>query len=129
MDVILDAYEHVPPSVLREQRRQRPFISAVLARNEVDRDYAYNRHLFLRVRQGWYQLNPRMSVRARPGEAEGWTPIYTALNLPLVKEVFAEPAAWRAIDHLLVKDRYAAVGAPLAGARFLEQHQKTTGKG
>jgi len=32
-------------------------LSGLLSRNEVTRDYAYNRHLFARLAQGWYQFN------------------------------------------------------------------------
>jgi len=39
----------------------------VLSRNEVARDYAYNRALFMRVAQGWYQFNPQLAVRHPQG--------------------------------------------------------------
>ena len=68
----------------------------VLSRNEVERDYAYNRALFMRVAQGWYQFNPKLSVRRRQGDEELWTPIYAALNLPLINE-FSRDDGWESV--------------------------------
>ena len=83
---ILDAWQHLPANVVNPERNKRQHLSGVLARNEVERDYAYNRALFMRVAQGWYQFNPQLSVRRRQGEEEIWQPIYAALNLPLINE-------------------------------------------
>ena len=83
---ILQAWQHLPATVLRPERNKRQHLSGVLARNEVERDYAYNRALFMRVTQGWYQFNPQLSVRRGQGGTEQWTPIYTALNLPFINE-------------------------------------------
>ncbi len=85
---ILDAWEHMPANVVRVERNKRTHLSAVLSRNEVERDYAYNRALFMRVSQGWYQFNPKLSVRRATTntDTETWQPIYTALNLPLIRE-------------------------------------------
>ncbi len=90
---ILDVWQHLPPHVVRPERNKRQHLSGVLSRNEVDRDYAYNRALFKRVAQGWYQFNPQLAVRRRQGEEEHWTPIYAALNLPLINE-FAFDNGW-----------------------------------
>ena len=83
---ILEAWQHLPANVVRPERNKRQHLSSVLSRNEVERDYAYNRALFMRVAQGWYQFNPKLSVRRRRGDEELWVPIYSALNLPLVNE-------------------------------------------
>lgn len=83
---ILAAWQHLPANVVRPERNKRQHLSSVLARNEVDRDYAYNRALFLRVAQGWYQFNPRLAVRRRQGDEERWMPVFAALNLPLINE-------------------------------------------
>jgi hypothetical protein len=50
----------------------------------------------------------------KQGEEESWTPIYKALNLPLVK-TFSEPRYWDLIDQLLVPDVYEPVGIPIPG--------------
>lgn len=115
---VLAAYDLLPPSVLREQRRKRAFISAVLSRNEVNRDYAYNRRLFLRVRQGLYVFNPRLAVRSRVGDEERWTPIYAAMDLAMIKEI-CEPWHWSMIDFLLGESGSASSGTPMAGAMLL----------
>jgi Viral (Superfamily 1) RNA helicase/Ankyrin repeat len=93
---ILDAWQHLPANVVRPERNKRQHLSGVLARNEVERDYAYNRALFMRVAQGWYQFNPKLSVRRRQGDEELWTPIYAALNLPLINE-FSRDDAWESV--------------------------------
>ena len=83
---ILEAWKDLPANVVRPERNKRQHLSAVLARNEIERDYAYNRALFMRVAQGWYQFNPKLAVRRRTGDDEQWTPVYAALNLPLINE-------------------------------------------
>jgi hypothetical protein len=91
----------MPPAVLPPERRKRVFISGVLARNEVDRAYAYNRRLFKRVKNGLYQLNPALSVRRQgSGGVDECVPVFSALNLPLIKEL-ADPCYDQHIDDLL----------------------------
>jgi hypothetical protein len=119
---ILEAWKHLPAHVLRPERNKRPHLSSVLARNEVDRDYAYNRALFKRVRTGWYQFNPALAVRRRVESGEAWVPIVEALNLPLVKE-FAEPYCWRAADAYREMAGGAPVGVPIAGERWWAERQ------
>ena len=70
----------LPESVLPERRKRRAYLSGVLARNEISRDYAYNRRLFARTSHGFYVLNPALSLR----QGEGWTPIYERLNPPQI---------------------------------------------
>ncbi|TAK71788.1 MAG: hypothetical protein EPO19_04010 [Betaproteobacteria bacterium] len=105
---ILEAWKHLPANVVRPERNRRAHLSSVLSRNEVERDYAYNRALFMRAAQGWYQFNPKLLVRRRQGDEELWTPIYAALNLPLINE-FSREDGWES-----VWDRIAAYLA-LAG--------------
>ncbi len=93
---ILEAWQHLPANVVRPERNKRQHLSHVLSRNEVERDYAYNRALFMRVAQGWYQFNPKLSVRRRQGDEELWTPIYAALNLPLINE-FSRDDHWESV--------------------------------
>jgi len=121
-EALLDVYDLVPLSILSEQRRKRSFISAVLARNEIDRDYAYNRYLFQRVNPGCYQFNPALRVRAE-GDPEGWTPIYQALNLPLIKEM-CDPGHWPVADLLLAHGGLPAGPPPHAGTRYLKEYRR-----
>ena len=83
---LLEAWQYLPANVVHPDRNKRQHLSNVLSRNEIERDYAYNRALFIRVAQGWYQFNPKLAVRRRQGGEEIWQPIYASLNLPLVNE-------------------------------------------
>ncbi len=100
---ILDAWQHLPANVVRPERKMRQHLSGVLARNEIDREYAYNRNLFTRMTQGLYQFNPKLAIRSRQGDEETWKPIFEALNLRLINE-FAHENGWsstaRTIDKL-----------------------------
>ena len=51
-----------PESLLPEFRKKRPYISAMLAKNEIESRNQYNNALFLRIGRGVYSLNPDMSV-------------------------------------------------------------------
>lgn len=90
----------LPDAVVAPERKKRTYLTGVLARNELDRDYAYNRRLFLRVSNGKYQFNPSLSLRRRGKEGEEWVPVFAALNLALVKEL-ATPDYDVFIDRLL----------------------------
>lgn len=98
--VLLRAYQAMPDSVVAPERKKRAFISALLARNEVARDYAYNRRLFLRLTTGQYQFNPRLSLRRTDNGADTWVPIFSAVNLPLIRDM-ADPYYAPGIDWLL----------------------------
>jgi len=119
---ILQAWQHLPPSVLRPERNKRQHLSGVLARNEVERDYAYNRALFQRVAQGWYQFNPKLSVRRKAGGAESWAPLYQALNLPFINE-FALQEVWPMVDHYLMLAGLPERTIPIAAERALARQQ------
>ena len=86
VDSMLDAWQHLPASVVRPERNKRAHLSSVLSRNEVDRDYAYNRMLFYRVARGHYQFNPALSVRRKVKGEEVWVPVFDALNLRFLNE-------------------------------------------
>jgi hypothetical protein len=82
---VLQAWRSLPAAVLRPERNKRSFVSALLSRNEVERDYAYNRALFQRVGHGRYSFNPALQVR-RAKDA-GWQPLLQHLNLGLINEL------------------------------------------
>ncbi len=107
---ILDAWEHLPANIVRPERNKRQHLSGVLARNEIDRDYAYNRALFKRVAQGWYQFNPKLSVRRRMGDDEQWIPAFAALNLPLINE-FSFDNGWECVTES-IDDYLSMAGLP-----------------
>ncbi|MSQ72474.1 MAG: hypothetical protein EXR27_14460 [Betaproteobacteria bacterium] len=123
---ILEAWQHLPANVVRPERNKRQHLSGVLARNEIKRDYAYNRSLFTRVAQGWYQFNPKLSVRRRQGEEEHWTPIYSALNLPLINEFSRDDgwdSVWDRIDEYLAMAGLPERTIPLAAERAVARHE------
>ncbi|MDD2943655.1 MAG: ankyrin repeat domain-containing protein [bacterium] len=122
--IILDAWQHLPANVVRPERNKRQHLSAVLSRNEIDRDYAYNRSLFLRVGTGRYQFNPKLAVRSRQGDEESWIPIFTALNLPLISEFAYNDGwlnTWGNIDNLLGLAGLSERTTPVAAERFVER--------
>ncbi|MDQ3562985.1 MAG: UvrD-helicase domain-containing protein [Pseudomonadota bacterium] len=77
----LEAIQAFPENVLPAYRKRRAYLSGVLARNEVARDYPYNRRIFVRLRQGYYALNPRLSLRV----GEEWVDLYEHLGRPLLE--------------------------------------------
>jgi hypothetical protein len=126
---ILDAWQHLPANIVRPERNRRQHLSGVLARNEIDRDYAYNRALFRRVSQGWYQLNPKLAVRRRQGDEEMWTPVCAALNLPLINE-FSRLHDWgwpepipQVIERLLLEAGLPGRRAPIVAERAVARAQ------
>lgn len=126
--IILDVWQHLPANVVRPERNKRQHLSGVLARNEIDRDYAFNRSLFLRVATGRYQFNPKLAVR-RPVETETWIPIYTALNLPLISEfayhdIFC--STWGNIDQFLALAGLPKRTDPIAAEGFIAREEAKT---
>ncbi|MDD1612673.1 MAG: hypothetical protein LUQ57_05970 [Methylococcaceae bacterium] len=71
------AIQHIPPGILPERRKQRAYLSAILAKNEVDKDDRYNRKLFYRVMRGAHIFNPSLAIRVE-GE---WVNIYDLLSI------------------------------------------------
>jgi hypothetical protein len=57
-------------------RKDRKYINAMLARNEVDSKQPYNHKLWMRLRNGHYVLNPDLRVAA----GEEWVPVYRLMN-------------------------------------------------
>ena len=118
---ILDAWQHLPANVVKPERNKRAPLSGILSRNEVDRDYAYNRALFKRVAQGWYQFNPKLLVRRRQQDGDVWVPIYQALNLNFIGE-FAWDSMWERVNAYLdmagLPSRGVPIVAELAFARY-----------
>ena len=121
---ILEAWTHLPANVVRPERNRRQHLSSVLSRNEVDRDYAYNRALFKRVAQGWYQFNPALSVRT--GAQGAWTPIFQTLNLLFIAE-FAEVMdwnnGWAALLDYLRQAGQPAAPVPIAAEREAKRQE------
>ena len=124
---ILEAWQHLPANVVRPERNKRQHLSALLSRNEIERDYAYNRDLFMRVSQGWYQFNPKLSVRRYQNVEEQWIPIFEALNLPLINEFAVPDDGWEPIgeriDEYLSMAGLAARTIPIPAERSIARQQ------
>lgn len=74
---LVDRVAELPANVLPERRKRRPYISSVLAKNEIDRDDPYNRKLFVRLKRGHYIVNPDLKIRI----GERWWPYYELFRL------------------------------------------------
>jgi hypothetical protein len=110
---ILDVWKRLPANVVRPERNKRAHLTGVLSRNEVEREYTYNRSLFKRVATGWYQFNPQLMVRRKRPEGEVWLPVYQALNLPLASE-FASGFMQDPLDSYLDMANLPKRTAPIA---------------
>ena len=116
-EAVLNAWVSLPASVLKPQRNKRSHLSNVFSRNEVERDYAYNRKLFKRIAHGWYQINPQLSIRRRHGQGDSWQPVLEALNLPLVHEL-SHPDQWGISRGLWRSAGGTDLPIPVAGAAW-----------
>lgn len=52
----------LPDDILPDYRRKRQYINSILANNEIDRDFVYNKKLFKRTGRGCYKVNPELKV-------------------------------------------------------------------
>jgi len=90
VDDFLDVFEHFPNNILPEKRKQRAYLSSILAKHEIHREHIYNKRLFLRVMRGYYILNPACQLKMN----DGWINVYAMLGLESVKErILAERVA------------------------------------
>ncbi|OQY03886.1 MAG: hypothetical protein B6I20_04125 [Bacteroidetes bacterium 4572_117] len=62
IDDFLKFIEKLPNSILPEYRRKRSYVNSILANNEIDRNFMYNKKLFKRIDRGVYKLNPNLRV-------------------------------------------------------------------
>jgi len=58
MDDFLLYMTSIPRSLLQDYRKKRAYINSILANNEVDRKFIYNKKLFKRKDRGCYDINP-----------------------------------------------------------------------
>ena len=61
LDIVFGT-ELLPDFIMPEYRKQRPYISSMLAKNELSRDGDYNHKLFLRIKTGHYLINPDLEL-------------------------------------------------------------------
>jgi hypothetical protein len=73
----VEVLSHFPDALVPARRKQRAYISSILAKNEVHRDDPYNRKLFRRIKHGHYIINPKLAVWVEGA----WHNIYDLLSL------------------------------------------------
>jgi hypothetical protein len=66
-----------PDSVLAPHRKKRPYLSAMLSKNELTGSNPYNRRLFLRIGHGIYLPNPTLEL----GERDAWVGVAELMAL------------------------------------------------
>lgn len=76
--------QNFPDSIIPARRKQRTYISSILAKNEIYRQDPYNRQLFVRVKLGCYILNPELQIET----LDGWQNIYNFLNLEQISTYY-----------------------------------------
>ena len=121
-ETVLKAWSSLPSGVLSAKRNKRSHLSQVLSRNEVERDYAYNRRLFRRIAHGWYQINPHLAIRRRSAQGESWQSVLEALNLALVHEL-AYPDQWDISRDLWRSAGGAELPTPIAAEAWEAREQ------
>jgi hypothetical protein len=121
-DAVLEAWSSLPAGVIGVNRNKRAHLSGVLSRNEVERDYAYNRRLFKRIAHGWYQINPELAIRRRSAPGESWQGVLEALNLTLVHEL-AHPNQWHISGELWRLAGGADLPVPIAAEAWEAREQ------
>ncbi|MFI3187220.1 MAG: ankyrin repeat domain-containing protein [Methylococcaceae bacterium] len=86
----LAAIAHIPHGILPERRKQRAYLSAILSKNEVDKDDRYNRKLFYRVMRGAYILNPTLAIKVE----NEWVNIYDLLSIDRLAPQYRAKEDW-----------------------------------
>ena len=80
---LLRTAELLPETVVRDYRKKRPYVSAMLSKNELVAPGGRSRQLFKRMRHGLYVFNPTLSVRMEEPGGEGrWAVLRELLNEP-----------------------------------------------
>jgi len=121
--LILEIWEQLPTVLVGADRRRRQYISGVLSRNEVDRDYAYNRALFKRVTQGWYQFAPDLAIRVNEGSEPRWVALADRFNLPLLLQS-AHPVKWGHLRKMIAERQPELDREPATWSKRLEQQRQ-----
>ncbi|MFZ4776560.1 MAG: UvrD-helicase domain-containing protein [Terrimicrobiaceae bacterium] len=101
------ALAHFPEHVIPEYRRRRPYLSGVLARNEVNRRQEGNRKLFLRIHWGLYIPNPCMEIEVAEGE---WINVYDLIHITTLEAEKDNPRLQRLIQLIRDYQRFAVEG-------------------
>lgn len=76
----------LPDNIVPRYRKKRTYISGLLSKNESDSQNPYCKKLFRSERQGWYVLNPKLSVQ----HSEKWVDIYPYAGIDLIAHMGPE---------------------------------------
>ena len=90
----IDATWHLPTNILPERRKQRPYLSGILSKNEISKPDKYNRKLFYRVAHGAYLFNPRLALKVE-GE---WVNIYDLMSIDRLAPEYKAKGEWHSDD-------------------------------
>ncbi len=66
-----------PDFILPAHRKRRTYINAILAKNEISSHQPYNKDLFVRIRVGFYLINPCLEIEV----GEQWVNIYDLMRM------------------------------------------------
>lgn len=86
-----------PESIMPDYRKQRNYISSILAKNEIDSKNSYNSALFIRVERGYYCINPGLSVFVE----DKWVNIYEFTGMNIAKKLTEDEKQEQLIDNLM----------------------------
>jgi len=89
----LSALQYFPNHVIAEYRKKRPYLSAVLSKNEINRQDPYNRKLFVRIERGRYIINPNLEIAIQ----DNWVNIYDLINIDMLEKESRDPV----LDHFI----------------------------
>lgn len=87
-----------PLSILPAARKKRSYISYILAKNEKDRQGDYNLQLFIRLRRGFYLINPEIEIKVN----DAWQKLYNVINFNLDQEYEEYSQRW-GLKRMLVR--------------------------
>jgi hypothetical protein len=90
----LEVLRPFPDMLVPARRKQRAYISSILAKNEVHRDDPYNRKLFRRLKQGHYIINPQLAVWVEGA----WRHMYDLLSLDALGYRRPDRREWYYVD-------------------------------
>ncbi|MDI6890888.1 MAG: UvrD-helicase domain-containing protein [Thermodesulfovibrionales bacterium] len=77
---------NLPESVIPEYRKKRQYISALLAKNEINSSNPYCRKLFKRVKRGQYILNSDIKIRYK----DDWIDIYCFSGIETIYRIISD---------------------------------------
>ena len=72
-----------PDTVLADYRKKRTYISANLAKNEIDGSNPWNRKIFMRIERGCYVLNPNLDILIN----DDWKNVYNIMKSEKAKKI------------------------------------------